>query len=242
LYALSGFVADKGEDVLNTCLRNVISNSLAASTSKCHVAVRELDWFDFSAVLKSDEWPEPARKNPRFSGPANRKCYVASQDWSIPDASSTFTQPAELGTAELEPSKRRVLLEHCEHSSSHASGDWLLKGAQTREHCEKSERSKVEDSVRGTFLDESGGLYAWSREELEDLRHVTVLLAADVIYDDALMDAFFECVEELMSIGMTKVCAASQATVLLEIYSCLTERPTVAPKRFGNERRPPAPV
>jgi hypothetical protein len=227
LYALSGFVADKGEDVLNTCLRNVVSNSLAASASKCQVTVRELDWFDFSAVLEGDEAPEPARMNPRFGGPANRKCQVASQVCSVPDASSTFTQPAELVTAELEPSKRRVtenpLLVHREHFSPHASANGLLKGAQmrTQNHCEKSERSKVEDAVRGAFLDGSGGLYAWNRDELEDLRHVTVLLAADVIYDDRLTDAFFECVEELMSTGTAKVFLAVQATMLSENHPCL---------------------
>ncbi|KAG6422293.1 hypothetical protein SASPL_118859 [Salvia splendens] len=47
--------------------------------------------------------------------------------------------------------------------------------------------------------------FGWISSELEKLQSASLLLAADVIYSDDLTDAFFSCLEAIMSSGSEKV-------------------------------------
>ncbi|PWA56755.1 methyltransferase family protein [Artemisia annua] len=51
----------------------------------------------------------------------------------------------------------------------------------------------------------SGHSYAWNLSELEELERASLLVAADVIYNDDLTDALFTTLERLMSRGLEKV-------------------------------------
>ncbi|XP_061348379.1 uncharacterized protein LOC133293790 [Gastrolobium bilobum] len=47
--------------------------------------------------------------------------------------------------------------------------------------------------------------YSWTLREIEEAENASLLVAADVIYDNNLTDAFFSTLERLMSRGSTKV-------------------------------------
>ncbi|GBG75646.1 hypothetical protein CBR_g20274 [Chara braunii] len=108
------FITDRGEDVLDNCLRNILHNNCSFNAEEQKgVKVRELDW------LKS--WPPP------------------------------------------------TLRDNCtgEGSDIHSFG--------------------------------------WSAAEIQEADEASILLAADVVYDDQITDAFFSLLRKLMPSGSSKV-------------------------------------
>ncbi|XP_038065686.1 methyltransferase-like protein 22 [Patiria miniata] len=60
------------------------------------------------------------------------------------------------------------------------------------------------DWLQSTKSTDDPGPFQWSDKDIEKLEEVTVIIAADVVYDDDLTDAFFNTLIRLMSTGKDK--------------------------------------
>lgn len=180
-------LADVGAETLQNCSANVERNAARLAEGQHSVRVRELDWTD------PPDWLAYAEGHPPMA-PASQSSRRDAEPGSLPGAAGSSrggepAAPQPCHTAQQEAQQR-------------APAHWWgachpLSGGQ---------------APAGQL---PGGAFGWRSGELESLRSLGLLLAADVIYDNDLTEAFMRTAVQLMRFARHAVRANLAAPTLL---------------------------
>ncbi|XP_022095492.1 methyltransferase-like protein 22 isoform X2 [Acanthaster planci] len=94
------------------------------------------------------------------------------------------------------------VLELCQRNITHNYHYLMGHSDENQERVEVQVREL--DWFQSTKSSDHPGPFQWSKKDIEKLGEVTVIIAADVVYDDDLTDAFFNTLIRLMSSGKDK--------------------------------------